>query len=77
MSTHTSALSAAEAKYGLDETGSAFLRAARNPLKWFLEEIRLARDINELANLDNRMLQDIGLTRAEICDAVRHGQSRL
>jgi uncharacterized protein YjiS (DUF1127 family) len=77
MSSHTPALSAADTKYGLDDTGSAFLRAARHPLKWVIEEFRLARDINELSSLDSRMLQDIGLTRAEICDAVRHGQSRV
>lgn len=36
----------------------------------------LARAENELQGLDNRMLQDIGLSRSEISYAVRHGDNR-
>jgi uncharacterized protein YjiS (DUF1127 family) len=39
-------------------------------------ESRVRRAARELARLDDRMLQDIGLTRTEIDSAVRHGRHR-
>ena len=38
-------------------------------------EIRLRRDLRSLQSLDDVMLQDIGLGRGELEDAVRHGRS--
>ncbi len=38
-------------------------------------EVRLRRDLRNLQRLDDVMLQDIGLGRGELEDAVRHGRS--
>ncbi|HSA81475.1 MAG TPA: DUF1127 domain-containing protein [Geminicoccaceae bacterium] len=38
------------------------------------EELRIRRDMWELRAMDDCMLRDIGLTRADIGSAVRYGQ---
>ena len=38
-------------------------------------EVRLRRDLRNLQRLDDVMLQDIGLGRGELEDAVRNGRS--
>ena len=50
--------------------GEALVRAFRH----VSDEWIVKRAIAELQALDNRMLQDIGLTRSEIESCVRHGQ---
>jgi hypothetical protein len=37
-------------------------------------EIRIRRDMRKLAELDDRMLSDIGLARTQIEPAARHGR---
>ena len=38
------------------------------------DELRIRRDMRELRAMDDRMLKDIGLTRADIGTAVRYGR---
>ena len=38
------------------------------------DELRLRRDMRELMAMDDDMLKDIGLTRADIGSAVRYGR---
>ena len=38
------------------------------------EELRIRRDMRELRAMDDCMLKDIGLTRADIGSAVRYGR---
>jgi uncharacterized protein YjiS (DUF1127 family) len=38
------------------------------------EELRIRRDMRELRAMDDCMLKDIGLTRADIDSAVRYGR---
>jgi uncharacterized protein YjiS (DUF1127 family) len=38
------------------------------------EELRIRRDMRQLRAMDESMLKDIGLTRADIGTAVRHGR---
>jgi uncharacterized protein YjiS (DUF1127 family) len=45
----------------------------RRLIAWFRNERRIRRGIDELRALDDRMLADIGLTRATIEHAARHG----
>ena len=42
-----------------------------------VREIRLRRDMRKLAELDDRMLRDIGLARGQIEPAARHGRRSL
>jgi uncharacterized protein YjiS (DUF1127 family) len=46
------------------------LRAARA----IAQELRIRRDMRHLMAMDDRMLKDIGLTRADIGGAVRYGR---
>jgi uncharacterized protein YjiS (DUF1127 family) len=39
-----------------------------------VQELRIRRDMRHLMAMDDRMLKDIGLTRAEIGGAVRYGR---
>jgi uncharacterized protein YjiS (DUF1127 family) len=39
------------------------------------EELRIRRDMRQLRAMDDSMLNDIGLTRADIGPAVHHGRS--
>jgi uncharacterized protein YjiS (DUF1127 family) len=50
--------------------GGVALRAARA----IARELRIRRDMRHLMAMDDRMLKDIGLTRADIGDAVRYGR---
>jgi uncharacterized protein YjiS (DUF1127 family) len=52
-------------RVGSRRTRYAPLRGARRVLATFREWRRRARDRAELAGLDERMLRDIGLTRAD------------
>ena len=38
------------------------------------EELRIRRDMRQLMAMDDHMLRDIGLTRADISSAVRYGR---
>jgi uncharacterized protein YjiS (DUF1127 family) len=38
------------------------------------EELRIRRDMRQLRAMDDHMLEDIGLTRADVGSAVRYGQ---
>ena len=39
-------------------------------------EVRVRRDMNRLAEFDDRMLRDIGITRVDIDRVVRNGRNR-
>jgi uncharacterized protein YjiS (DUF1127 family) len=39
------------------------------------EELRIRRDMRQLMAMDDEMLRDIGLTRADISSAVRYGRN--
>jgi uncharacterized protein YjiS (DUF1127 family) len=39
------------------------------------EELRIRRDMRQLMAMDDEMLRDIGLTRADINSAVRYGRN--
>jgi uncharacterized protein YjiS (DUF1127 family) len=41
---------------------------------WIRKELRVRRGISELMALDDHMLRDIGVTRAEIESVARHGR---
>lgn len=43
-------------------------------LRWLTEAYRIRQMENQLHELDDRMLRDIGLTRTEIAHLVRHGR---
>jgi uncharacterized protein YjiS (DUF1127 family) len=51
-----------------------FGRVAARSARAFTQELRLRRDTRELMAMSDRMLKDIGLTRAEIGGAVRYGR---
>jgi uncharacterized protein YjiS (DUF1127 family) len=57
----------------------ALLAAASRGIAWLIaalaNELRVRRDMRQLAAMDNHMLKDIGLHRCEIEDSVRHGRS--
>jgi uncharacterized protein YjiS (DUF1127 family) len=38
------------------------------------EELRIRRDMRQLMEMDDSMLKDIGLTRADIASVVRYGR---
>jgi uncharacterized protein YjiS (DUF1127 family) len=38
------------------------------------DELRLRRDLRQLRTMDDHMLKDIGLTRADVGSAVRYGR---
>lgn len=67
---------------GRNTSLTAFLRAvlssAADKARRYLAESIRARAIrqaeNELTDLDDRMLRDIGLTRSEIPSAIRHAE---
>jgi uncharacterized protein YjiS (DUF1127 family) len=56
----------------------ACLRAAARSLSWLIaaigEELRIRRDMRQLAAMDDRMLNDIGLRRCELEYCVRYGR---
>jgi uncharacterized protein YjiS (DUF1127 family) len=43
-------------------------------IEGFAREARVRRDMKRLAEFDDDMLRDIGLTRSDIESAVRHGR---
>ena len=45
---------------------------ARRILHWFVAADRLHRERHDLAGLDERALRDIGVTRADVDDALSH-----
>ena len=47
----------------------ALAGCARRGLKQFAERVRNRRDVTQLAEFDDRMLRDIGLTRSDVLDA--------
>jgi uncharacterized protein YjiS (DUF1127 family) len=57
----------------------ALLAAAIHALAWLIgviaNELRMRRDMRQLAAMDDHMLKDIGLHRCEIGACVRHGRS--
>ena len=56
---------------------AALLHSAFGLFALITREIRARRDMKKLAELDDRMLRDIGVARNEIEPAVRHGRSRV
>jgi len=54
--------------------GAPLMRAMRRHLASAKLRQRIRRDIHRLRSLDDRMLADVGLHRAEIEPAVRHGR---
>jgi uncharacterized protein YjiS (DUF1127 family) len=56
----------------------ACLAAAARGLAWLIaaitHELRIRRDMRQLAAMDDHMLKDIGLHRAEIEHCVRYGR---
>jgi uncharacterized protein YjiS (DUF1127 family) len=56
----------------------AFWAAAAHGLAWLIaaitHELRIRRDMRQLAAMDDHMLKDIGLCRCEIEDRVRYGR---
>ena len=59
-----------DALWAAASRGSAWLMAA------IANELRVRRDMRQLAAMDDHMLKDIGLHRCELEDGVRHGRSR-
>jgi uncharacterized protein YjiS (DUF1127 family) len=59
-----------DALWAAASRGSAWLIAA------IANELRVRRDMRQLAAMDDHMLKDIGLHRCELEDGVRHGRSR-
>jgi uncharacterized protein YjiS (DUF1127 family) len=51
-----------------------FGRATARAARVIAQELRMRRDTRELMAMSDRMLKDIGLTRAEIGGAVRYGR---
>ena len=61
----------------LETAGPAsLLGALARPVAAVARELRIHRAVRDLAAMDERMLKDIGLTRAEIRGAVRFGRDR-
>ena len=58
----------------LPGVGEAFHRRAIALVTFVAREIRVRRDMRRLAELDDTMLRDIGITRTEIERAVRVGR---
>ena len=58
----------------------ACLAAAARSLAWLVaaiaHELRIRRDMRQLAAMDDRMLKDIGLCRCEIEPCVRYGRDQ-
>jgi uncharacterized protein YjiS (DUF1127 family) len=56
----------------------ACLAAAARALAWLVaaiaDELRIRRDMRQLAGMDDHMLKDIGLCRCEIEYCVRYGR---
>jgi uncharacterized protein YjiS (DUF1127 family) len=56
----------------------ACLAAAARALAWLIaaiaDELRIRRDMRQLAGMDDHMLKDIGLCRCEIEYCVRYGR---
>jgi uncharacterized protein YjiS (DUF1127 family) len=56
----------------------ACMRAAARGLAWLIaavaNELRIRRDMRQLAAMDDHMLKDIGLCRCEIESCVRYGR---
>jgi len=46
----------------------------RRSIAWLKSRRQIRRAVNELLALDDRMLADIGVSRGEIFNAVRHGR---
>ena len=49
---------------------AALMNSAGEILRCFLRHARARRDMRRLEELDERMLQDIGITRSEIASAI-------
>jgi uncharacterized protein YjiS (DUF1127 family) len=49
-------------------------RVAPRAVRTFAQELRIRRDTRQLMAMSDRMLKDIGLSRAEIGGAVRYGR---
>jgi uncharacterized protein YjiS (DUF1127 family) len=59
-------------------TFDAFLAAVVRGMAWVIaaiaDELRIRRDLRQLAGMDDHMLKDIGLRRSEIEYCVRYGR---
>jgi uncharacterized protein YjiS (DUF1127 family) len=53
---------------------SRFTARIAHLIAWIRTEHRVRRDLAELRAADDRLLADIGLSRSEIDDVVRHGR---
>ena len=56
--------------------GRLLLGRARQAIAWLEDRRRMRRAVHELMALDDRMLKDIGVTRADIIFAVRRDPQR-
>jgi uncharacterized protein YjiS (DUF1127 family) len=58
----------------LDAFRRAAIRGAARLIAAIGQELRIRRDMRELAAMDDHMLKDLGLCRCEIESRVRHGR---
>ena len=64
----------APAPHGFTVSMTRMLEFAARSARAIAQELRMRRDTRELRAMSDRMLKDIGVTRAEIGGAVRYGR---
>jgi uncharacterized protein YjiS (DUF1127 family) len=57
-----------------DRTGIALLDVGRRLIAAIADELRISRDVRQLAAMDDHRLKDIGMRRSEIEHCVRYGR---